>query len=110
MTLTDIVTQLRSCCYECEAGLLTNNTAFVALEEMARAEQMIEITRAKSTHTFRINPYNGREIDQRPNRPYARWRRWAAYDSPEAAMAALLALERDASGNTTSAPGPRQTG
>lgn len=65
---------------------------------------MIEITRAKSTHTFRQNPYQPRELDFRPNRPYARWRRWSAYDSPEAAMAALLALERSDDTGTEEQP------
>ncbi len=38
-TLTEIVTQLRSCNYECEAGALANNVAFQELERMAAAEQ-----------------------------------------------------------------------
>lgn len=35
MTLSEIVQQLRSCQYECEAGSLDNNVAFIALVEMA---------------------------------------------------------------------------
>ncbi len=71
---------------------------------------MIEITRGKSVYQFRINPYQPRELDRKPNRSYARWRRYGVYDTPEAAMAALLALERDANTNVTIAPEPRQTG
>jgi hypothetical protein len=33
MTLKEIVKQLESCGYECEAGPLRNNTAFIALKE-----------------------------------------------------------------------------
>ena len=35
MTLKEIVAQLEWCNYECEAGPLTNNAAFIALKEMA---------------------------------------------------------------------------
>lgn len=35
MTLKEIVEQLKSCGYECEAGPLENNVAFMELEEMA---------------------------------------------------------------------------
>ncbi len=38
-TLMEIVEQLRACEFKCEAGLLENNTAFVALEEMAEREK-----------------------------------------------------------------------
>lgn len=33
--LPEIVKQLESCRYECEAGLLVNNTAFIELQRMA---------------------------------------------------------------------------
>lgn len=35
MTLPEIIEQLKSCQYECEAGPLENNIAFKALEELA---------------------------------------------------------------------------
>jgi hypothetical protein len=38
MTLSEIVRQLASCEYECEAGNLRMNVAFIALVERARAE------------------------------------------------------------------------
>lgn len=38
-TLRQIVDQLRWCGYECEAGPLTRNVAFQALERMAEEEQ-----------------------------------------------------------------------
>ena len=38
-TLTEIVEQLHSCNYECEAGALINNTHFHALELLAQAER-----------------------------------------------------------------------
>ncbi len=53
----------------------------------------LEITRAKSTYTYRINAYNGREIDRRENRHNARWARFATYPTPQEATAALLQLE-----------------
>lgn len=36
MTLTEIVNQLRSCNYECEAGKLENNLAWIELVKMAK--------------------------------------------------------------------------
>lgn len=38
MTLKEIVEQLKSCGYECEAGPLVNNTAFKALEQLVNEE------------------------------------------------------------------------
>ena len=38
MTLGEIVKQLESCGYECEAGFLENNTAFIALKELAEKD------------------------------------------------------------------------
>ncbi len=38
-TLTEIVEQLQSCNYECEAGALHHNTHFHALELLAQAER-----------------------------------------------------------------------
>lgn len=38
MTLKEIVEQLESCGYECEAGPLSNNTAFIELKERAAEE------------------------------------------------------------------------
>lgn len=35
MTLVEIIEQLESCNYECEAGTLSNNAAFVELKKMA---------------------------------------------------------------------------
>jgi len=37
-TLTEIVDQLEWCGYECIAGPLENNTAFIALKEMSKKE------------------------------------------------------------------------
>jgi hypothetical protein len=34
--LKEIVEQLKSCGYSCEAGPLENNTAFIQLEELAK--------------------------------------------------------------------------
>lgn len=39
MNLKQIVEQLESCNYECEAGPLVNNVAFIALKEKAKEEQ-----------------------------------------------------------------------
>jgi hypothetical protein len=39
MTLKEIVEQLRSCGFECEAGPLENNVAFIALEKRAEASK-----------------------------------------------------------------------
>lgn len=38
MRLLEIVAQLESCKYECEAGPLEMNTAFIALKEAARPD------------------------------------------------------------------------
>ena len=39
MNLKDIVEQLEHCKYECIAGPLENNTAFIALKELADSEE-----------------------------------------------------------------------
>ncbi|WP_342512262.1 hypothetical protein MKY34_16785 [Sporosarcina sp. FSL K6-1522] len=39
MELRKIVKVLESCRYECEAGPLENNTAFIALKELAESEE-----------------------------------------------------------------------
>lgn len=38
-TLKEIVEQLESCGYECEAGKLEFNVAFIALKKMAKGER-----------------------------------------------------------------------
>ncbi|WP_167374603.1 hypothetical protein [Paenibacillus helianthi] len=38
-TISSIVAQLKSCGYECEAGVLIKNVAFIALERMAENEK-----------------------------------------------------------------------
>jgi hypothetical protein len=40
MTLQEIVDQLKGCGFTCEAGPLENNVAFIALEELARKEEI----------------------------------------------------------------------
>lgn len=39
MNLKEIVEQLEWCKYECQAGPLENNTAFIALKELAESEE-----------------------------------------------------------------------
>lgn len=39
MELKEIVEQLESCGFECVAGPLENNTAFIALKELAESEE-----------------------------------------------------------------------
>lgn len=39
MELNEIVEQLEKCGFECEAGTLENNTAFIALKELAESEE-----------------------------------------------------------------------
>jgi hypothetical protein len=48
MTLTEIVEQLRSCKFTCEAGALEQNIAFIALEILAenQGEIQVEIPRS----------------------------------------------------------------
>lgn len=41
MTLQRIVDQLRSCNYECEAGALENNVAFIELERQAQEQREV---------------------------------------------------------------------
>lgn len=36
MTIKEIVEQLKSCGYECQAGPLENNVAFIELEKLAQ--------------------------------------------------------------------------
>ncbi|WP_171056041.1 hypothetical protein [Paenibacillus sinopodophylli] len=38
-SISEIVAQLKSCGYQCQAGPLENNEAFIALEELARQEE-----------------------------------------------------------------------
>lgn len=38
MTLIEIIEQLRLCGYECEAGPLENNVAFIELEKMSKGD------------------------------------------------------------------------
>lgn len=55
----------------------------------------IEISRGKSEHIFRLNPYNPRLIDRRKNVAYARWKRYGEpYATQTEALAALLKLEK----------------
>ena len=49
-TLSEIVTQLHSCDYECEAGLLTRNVAFIALEQMAEVDAQPAVSFLGSTY------------------------------------------------------------
>jgi len=39
LALSQIVKQLESCGYNCEAGPLENNTAFIALKELAKTQE-----------------------------------------------------------------------
>lgn len=39
MKLKEIVEQLKACGYQCEAGPLENNVAFIALEQRAEQEE-----------------------------------------------------------------------
>ncbi|WP_342538460.1 hypothetical protein MKY15_20665 [Sporosarcina sp. FSL K6-1540] len=39
MDLDEIVEQLEKCRFKCEAGPLENNTAFIALKELAESEE-----------------------------------------------------------------------
>ncbi|KAA0941611.1 hypothetical protein FQ087_20865 [Sporosarcina sp. ANT_H38] len=39
MNLKEIVEQLQKCGFECEAGPLENNTAFIELKELADSEE-----------------------------------------------------------------------
>lgn len=57
----------------------------------------IEMTRAKSTHTFRINPYAPTEIDYKENKHRSRWLFHSRHATPEEATAKLLELERNES-------------
>ncbi len=41
MNLNEIVEQLERCGFECEAGPLENNTAFIALKELAESEDFL---------------------------------------------------------------------
>lgn len=43
MELKEIIEQLESCKFECQAGPLENNTAFIALKEYAELEEEREI-------------------------------------------------------------------
>lgn len=43
MNLKEIVEQLEMCGFECEAGPLENNTAFVALKELVELEEERDI-------------------------------------------------------------------
>lgn len=58
-----------------------------------------EITRGKSAITYRINPFNNREIDWRYNRHGARWQRHSIYTTPVNALKALYALQEDDTDN-----------
>jgi hypothetical protein len=42
MTLQEIIEQLESCHYECEAGTLENNVAFIELKRIARWFKALE--------------------------------------------------------------------
>lgn len=42
MTLPEIVEQLRACQYECQAGALENNVAFVELERLAQSSASVD--------------------------------------------------------------------
>lgn len=59
---------------------------------------MIEINRKDSQWIFRINPYNGTEIDRRANRNAARWYFFARRATPEDTRDYLLQLEKEQSG------------
>ena len=61
----------------------------------------IEINRRKSPTVYRINPYNGREIDSRPNRHGARWQHYCSCASEDEARSVLLRLEKDTSQEVT---------
>lgn len=52
MTLTEIVEQLRSCNYECEAGRLEDNVAFVELVQMAEPDKRPALVTTEYGHRF----------------------------------------------------------
>lgn len=50
MTLEEIVSQLKSCGFTCEAGKLENNVAFMELEKMSENENTkIQLTECSKT-------------------------------------------------------------
>lgn len=56
---------------------------------------MIEgTTGTKNYYAYRINPYNNRQIERKPNKRYAKWSTYATYDTPEEAHAAWFKLGR----------------
>lgn len=59
----------------------------------------ITIQRGKSEYVYRINPYQPREIDRKPNRHRARWERYTTCASAEGATKMLLKLETESEGD-----------
>lgn len=54
----------------------------------------IEINR-NTQYTFRINPFQPRNIDRRENKHNARWKHWHTYGSTYEAINALLAAQSE---------------
>lgn len=66
---------------------------------------MIEISRDMQW-VYRINPYNPRIVDKRPNRRGGRWQHYDYYSTPEDALIHLFELERpDPSPGAAALPG-----
>lgn len=55
----------------------------------------IELNR-NTEYTYRVNPFQPRNLDRRKNTHGARWEHWKTFTSTMAAIEALLAAQREA--------------
>lgn len=55
---------------------------------------MREVSYAKSTYQYRLDPANPLVIERKPNRPYARWKRYRLCESVTEAKIELVKLGR----------------
>lgn len=55
---------------------------------------MIEVAMGKAEYVYKINEYNGVEIDRRKTKKYARWKIYRRYATEDEAREAFFALTR----------------
>ena len=55
----------------------------------------IEHSGRRNTHVYQIDPDDPRNVQRKPNRPYARWTWYLRRDTPALAKAALLKIGSD---------------
>lgn len=47
------------------------------------------------SYKYRVNEYNNRAIERKPNKRGGRWKTYQIYTTPENATKALLSLQKD---------------